>query len=319
MSLSAPSLSDIYDAAARIAPYAHHTPVLQSRSLNAMAGCELFFKCENFQRVAAFKFRGACNAVFALSNVQAARGVVTQSSGNHGAAIALACRLRGIPATVVMPHTAPRIKHAAIIDFGAKIIECETNQADRDRVTTQVIEQTGAVLIHPFNDPQVIAGQATATLELLNQCDRLDAIITPVSGGGLLSGTCLAAHAIDPAIRLYGAEPTGANDAHDSLVSGERITGRHADTICDGLRAELGTLTFAILREHLQKIILIDDEKTLAALQLIIDRLKIIVEPSCAIALAAIFAEPGTFSRQKVGIILSGGNIDLDIRSGLGL
>ncbi len=309
---SVPSLDDIRSAAARIAPHAALTPVLRSRSIDALAGCELHFKCENFQRAGAFKFRGACNAVFSLSESEAARGVVTQSSGNHGAAIALACRLRGVPATVVVPRSAPRIKLAAIRDFGARIVPCETHQADRDRVTAQVLDQTGANLVHPYNDSRVIAGQATATLELLHSVAGLDVVLAPVSGGGLMSGTALAAHYLDPRIEAIGTEPEGARDAHDGLKSGERIVGRIANTICDGLRAELGPLTFRILRQHLSDILLVGDEETVAAMRLIWERLKIVVEPSGAVPLAAVLKHPERFSGRRIGIILSGGNVDLD-------
>lgn len=304
--------ADVLAAAARIAPHAHVTPVLRSRSLDALAGCELHFKCEHLQRVGAFKFRGACNAVFSLSDAEAARGVVTQSSGNHGAAIALACRLRGIHATVVVPRAAPAVKLAAIRDFGAQVVPCDNLQAARDAVTAEVLARTGGVLLHPYNDPRVIAGQGTATLELLRQASGLDTVIAPVSGGGLLSGTAIAAHGIDPGIRVLGAEPEGARDAHDSLLTGERITGRLADTISDGLRAELGTLTFPILRAHLAGILLVDDAQTVAAMRLVWERLKQVIEPSAAVPLAAVLRHREHFAGRRVGVILSGGNVDLD-------
>jgi threonine dehydratase len=311
--LPVPAFADVLAAAARIAPHAHVTPVLRSRSLDALAGCELHFKCENLQRAGAFKFRGACNAVFSLDADEAARGVVTQSSGNHGAAVALACSLRGIRATVVVPRSAPKVKLAAIRDFGAKIVPCDTAQAARDAVTAEVLSQTGGVLVHPFNDPRVIAGQGTATLELLREAPGLDAVIAPVSGGGLLSGTATAAHGIDPDILVFGAEPEGARDAHDSLVSGERITGRSTDTISDGLRAELGTLTFPILRTHAADILLVDDAQTVAAMRLVWERLKLVIEPSAAVPLAAVLRHRERFAgRRRVGVILSGGNVDLD-------
>lgn len=310
-----PVFADVLAAATRIAPHAHVTPVLRSRSLDAIAGCELHFKCENLQRVGAFKFRGACNAVFSLSEAEAARGVVTQSSGNHGAAVALACRLRGISATVVVPDSAPKVKLAAIRDFGARIVHCGVAQAARDAATAQVLGETGGVLVHPFNDPRVIAGQGTATLELLWQMrgtgdGRLDIVMAPVSGGGLLSGTAIAAHGVDAGITVLGAEPEGAADAHDSLTRGERVTGRVADTISDGLRAELGTLTFPILREHADAILLASDAETVAAMRLIFERLKLVVEPSAAVPLAAVLRHRERFARRRVGIVLSGGNVD---------
>lgn len=310
--LAPPDLPAIRNAAARIAGLAHLTPVLRSRSLDALAGCELHFKCENFQRAGAFKFRGAANAVFSLDEASAAHGVVTQSSGNHGAAVALACRLRGVPAHVVVPANAPKVKLAAIRDFGARIHPCEVAQADRDRVCDRVLAETGGHLVHPFNDARVIAGQGTAALELMHAVPGLEALIAPVSGGGLLSGTVLAAHGLDPGIECYGAEPQGARDAHDSLASGERLTGRKAETICDGLRAELGPLTFAILHAHVRGIVLVEDAATLAAMRLIWERLKIVVEPSAAIAFAAVLTQPERFAGRRVGVILSGGNLDLD-------
>jgi threonine dehydratase len=306
-----PILEDIRSAARRIQGRAHRTPVMSSRSLDALAGCSMFFKCENLQRVGAFKFRGACNAVMSLTDEEASRGVVTQSSGNHGAAIALACRDRGIQATVVVPRNAPAVKLAAIRDFGARIVPCEVAQADRDHVTSQVLASTGGNLIHPFNDARVIAGQGTAALELIETVDGLDDLITPVSGGGLLSGTAIAAHGLSSDVRIVGAEPEGARDAHDSLAAGRRITGRTADTICDGLRAELGTLTFRILSEHVDSILLASDTQTRAAMRMIWERLKLIVEPSGAIVLAAILHHREQFEGRRVGVILSGGNVDL--------
>ncbi|MEH6414616.1 pyridoxal-phosphate dependent enzyme [Pseudomonas sp. CGJS7] len=309
----APTYADILAAAARIAPHAHATPVLRSRALDQLAGCELHFKCENLQRGGAFKFRGACNAVYSLSDEEVARGIVTQSSGNHGGAIALAASLRGGQATVVAPHNTPKVKLAAIQAYGARIVHCEPDQASRDAATAQVLAHTGGVLVHPFNDARVIAGQGTATLELLASAPRLDAVIAPVSGGGLCSGTAIAAHGHDPDIAVYGAEPAGAADAHDSLREGRRITGRKADTVCDGLRAELGTLTFPILRSHLREILLTDDRQVIAAMRLIFERMKLVVEPSGAVPLAVVLAHPALFAGQRVGLIVSGGNVDLDL------
>jgi threonine dehydratase len=310
---AAPTYSDILAAAARIAPHAHATPVMRSRVIDEAAGCELHFKCENLQRGGAFKFRGACNAVFSLSDEEVARGIVTQSSGNHGGAIALAARLRGGRATVVAPHNTPKVKLAAIRAYGADIVHCEPEQSARDAATAQVLARTGGVLVHPFNDPRVIAGQGTATLELLASAPQLDTVIAPVSGGGLLSGTAIAAHGHDPSIAVYGAEPEGARDAHDSLLEGRRITGRRTDTICDGLRAELGTLTFPILRSHLRDICLVDDRQVIAAMRLIWERMKLVVEPSGAVPLAVVLAYPALFAGRRVGLIVSGGNVDLDL------
>jgi threonine dehydratase len=309
---TAPTLLDIRDAAARIAPHAQVTPVLRSRSLDALAGCELHFKCEHLQRIGAFKFRGAANAVFGLDPAQAARGVVTQSSGNHGAAVALACRLRGIAAHVVVPRSAPRIKLAAIRDFGATVVPCEVAQADRDRVTAEVLARTGGELVHPFDDARVIAGQGTATLELLQQVPGLDAVIAPVSGGGLLSGTALAAKGAQPGIQVYGAEPEQASDAYESLRQGRRITDMTPDTICDGLRAQLGPLPFAILSRHCDAMLLAGEAQIVAAMRLVWERLKQVVEASAAVPLAAILRHPERFRGRRVGVILSGGNVDLD-------
>jgi threonine dehydratase len=307
-----PTLQDLRDAQRRIAPHARRTPVLRSDALDEMAGCRLHFKCESLQRGGAFKFRGACNAVFSLDDADAARGVLTQSSGNHGAAVALACRLRGIPATVVVPRSAPRIKLAAIRGYGAEIVECEVAQASRDAATATELARRQSAFVHPYNDARVIAGQGTATLELLADVEAIDTLIAPVSGGGLLSGTAIAAHGTDPALRVFGAEPEGAADAHDSLRSGERITGRTANTICDGLRAELGPLTFGILREHAAGILLASEAEIIAAMRLLWEHLKLVVEPSAAVPLAAILREPALFAGRDVGVILSGGNVDLD-------
>jgi threonine dehydratase len=307
-----PVLADLRAAQARIAPHAVLTPVLRSDALDALADCQLHFKCESLQRAGAFKFRGACNAVFSLDDAAAARGVLTQSSGNHGAALALACRLRGVPATVVVPRGAARIKLAAIRDYGAHIVPCETAQSDRDRVTAGVQADSGASFVHPYNDARVIAGQGTATLELLAAVPGIDSVIAPVSGGGLLSGSAIAARGVDPGIRVFGAEPEGARDAHDSLAGGERITGRPTKTICDGLRAELGPLTFGILRQHGVSILLADEAEIIAAMRLLWDHLKLVVEPSAAVPLAVILRHRALFAGRRVGVILSGGNVDLD-------
>ncbi|HTA64512.1 MAG TPA: pyridoxal-phosphate dependent enzyme [Xanthomonadaceae bacterium] len=303
---------DILDAAARIAPHAHLTPVLRSSSLDALAGCTLHFKCENLQRIGAFKFRGACNAVFSLPPDLAARGVATHSSGNHGAALALAARLRGIPAHVVVPENAARVKREAIARQGARIVDCAANMAARDAAVAEVIAATGASLVHPFADPRVIAGQGTVALELLRQTDGLDILVAPVGGGGLLSGCAIATRAVSPGTKLWGAEPAAAADAHDSLREGRLITDRIPQTICDGLRGHLAPITFAILRSHLDGIALADEDEIVAAMRLLWERLKILVEPSGAVGLAAVLRERERFAGQRVGIVLSGGNVDLD-------
>ena len=305
------SIDAVREAAARIAAHARVTPVLQSAAIDRIAGASLHFKAEHLQRAGAFKFRGACNAVFSLDAAAAARGVVTQSSGNHGAAIALACRLRGIPATVVVPRGAPQVKLAAIADFGARIVPCEVSQHDRDRVTAQVLSETGGELIHPFDAPRVLAGQGTATLELLHQVPGLDAIIAPVSGGGLLSGTLIAAKALNPGIAVFGAEPEGAADACASLRQRRRIVDMRPDTICDGLRAHLSERTFTILSRHCDGILLASDEEVRQAMRLVFERMKQVVEPSGAVALAALLRARARFAGRRVGIVLSGGNLDL--------
>ena len=306
-----PELDAIHAAAQRIAPHVHHTPVLRSRSLDALAGATLFFKAEHLQRVGAFKFRGACNAVFWLDESQAARGVVTQSSGNHGAAIALACKLRGIQATVVVPRSAPQVKLAAIADFGARIVPCEVAQQDRDRVTAQVLAQTGGELIHPFDDARVIAGQATVALELMQQVDALDVVIAPVSGGGLLSGTALAVKALNPLVEVWGAEPEGASDAFESLRQRRRITEMVPNTICDGLRAQLSERTFGILSQRCDGVLLASDAEVRGAMRLLFERMKQVIEPSGAIGLAALLRASSNFVGKRVGIVLSGGNVDV--------
>jgi len=307
-----PTFDDIRQAAVRIAPHAQVTPVLRSASLERLAGCRLHFKCENFQRAGAFKFRGAANAVFGLSEAQAARGVLTQSSGNHGAAIALACRLRGIPARVVVPRNANATKVAAIRDFGAEVIFCEPGIAARDAALREVLEQHGGEVVHPYNDARVIAGQGTATLELLAAQPQLDTVLAPVGGGGLLSGMAIAAQTLAPGIRVFGAEPEQARDAHDSLERGVLLSGQPVDTICDGLRGELGTLTFAILRERADGILLASEAEIVEAMRLVWQRLKILIEPSCAVPLAVVLKNPQLFAGREVGMILSGGNVDLD-------
>ncbi len=312
LDFSAPTLDDLWRAAERIATHAARTPVLRSRSIDAETGAELLFKCENFQRIGAFKFRGACNAVFALDADTAARGVATHSSGNHAAALALAARLRGIPAHVVMPENTVRVKVESVRRLGAEIIFCAPTNAARVETLARVVTATGAVEVHPYANPQVIAGQGTATLELIREVGRLDAVIAPVSGGGLLAGTAIAARGLCPAAAVFGAEPEGADDAARSFASGVLQGNQQVDTISDGLRADLGAPNFAILRAAGTRILTVSDAETLAAMRLVYERLKIVVEPSCATPLAAIRKYPAHFAGRKVGVILSGGNVDLD-------
>ena len=305
-----PDFSAIEAAAARIAPHAHRTPVMRSHSLDVLAGAELHFKCEHLQRVGAFKFRGACNAVWSLGDADAARGVVTHSSGNHGAALALAARTRGIPAHVVVPEGAVRSKVAAIEAYGATLHRCAPTIAAREAAAEAVREATGATLVHPYTDPRVIAGQGTAALELLREVDGLDALVTPVGGGGLIGGSALAARALAPGIAMFAAEPSGAADAYESLRRGTRVTDIVPDTVCDGLRGTIGAINFELLGACAVRVLTVDDDDTLAAQRLIAARLKQVVEPSSAIALAAVFVHRDLFSGRRVGIILSGGNVD---------
>jgi threonine dehydratase len=307
-----PVFADVLAAAARIAPHAQVTPVLRSHSLDALAGAELHFKCENFQRVGAFKFRGACNAVWALTDEAAALGVVTHSSGNHGAALALAARTRGIRAHVVVPEGAVKSKLAAIQAYGATLHRCAPTMAAREAMAAQVQAETGARLVHPFTDPLVIAGQGTAALELLREAAALDAVLTPVGGGGLVGGTAIAVAGVAPATRVIGAEPAGAADAFESLRRGERVTDLVPDTVCDGLRGTLGAINLALLQRHGVDVLLVEDRETLAAMRLVWERLKILVEPSCATVLAAVLRHRERFAGQRLGLILSGGNVDLD-------
>jgi threonine dehydratase len=299
-------------AAARIAPYAHRTPVLRSRSLDELTGATLHFKCENLQRVGAFKFRGACNAVFALDEATAARGVVTHSSGNHGAALALAARVRGIPAHVVVPEGAVASKLAAIEAHGAVIHRCAPTIAAREAAAARVQADTGATLVHPYTDPFVIAGQGTATLELLAETGPLDALVTPVGGGGLISGSAIAGHGLRPGLAVFGAEPEGAADTFESLRRGQRVTDLVPDTICDGLRGTVGEENLAIVRAEAVRVLLVSDAETVAAMRLAWGRLKQVIEPSCATVLAAVMRYPEHFAGKRVGLILSGGNVDLD-------
>ncbi len=306
------TLADIRDAAARIAPHAQVTPLLHSRSLDDLAGAKLHFKCENLQRMGAFKFRGACNAVWSLPEDVAQRGVVTHSSGNHGAALALAASTRGILCHVVVPEGAVKSKLAAIERYGAQLHHCAATIAAREQTAARVQQQTGATLIHPYADPRVIAGQGTAALELLRQSGGVDVLITPVGGGGLSSGCAIAARGVSPGIAIYAAEPEGAPDAYESFRRGERFTDIVPQTIADGLRGTLGEINFALMRDNVNAVLLVSEAQIVAAMRLIWERLKQIVEPSSATVLAAILRHPQHFAGKRVGVVLSGGNVDLD-------
>ena len=307
-----PVFDDVLAAAVRIAPYIHHTPVLTSRTLNKMTGATIFLKTENFQRVGAFKARGACNAVFALSEDEIQRGVATHSSGNHAQAIAYAAGLRDIPAIVVMPEDAPPVKVAAVQDYGARIVWAGSNPLDRENTLETVLAESGAIFVHPSNNFHVIAGQGTAALELLQEVPDLDIVMTPVGGGGLLAGTALAAKGLSPRTRVVGAEPETVDDAARSLRDGRIYPPTNAYTIADGLRTFLGDITFPIIREHVSEIVTVSEGAIVAAMRLMWERMKIIIEPSSAVPVAALFEHPDLFSGSQIGIILSGGNVDLD-------
>ena len=308
----APSFDDVRAAAERIDGQVHRTPVLRSSRLDALAGAELYFKCENLQKVGAFKFRGATNAVFALPDEAARRGVATHSSGNHAAALALAARNRGIAATIVMPRTAPAVKKAAVAGYGAEIVYCEPTLAAREATLAEVVARTGATVVHPYNDPLVIAGQGTAALELLEQVPDLAVVMTPVGGGGLTSGTALTVAALAPAARVIAAEPAAADDAYRSLREDRIVPSLDPQTVCDGLRTSLGELTFAIIRRHVAAILTVGEAEIITAMRLLWERTKLLVEPSSAVPLAALLAHPDRFAGLRVGIIVSGGNVDLD-------
>jgi threonine dehydratase len=309
---SLPDIEQIRAAAARIAPHARITPVMRHAALDALSGAELYFKCEHLQRGGAFKFRGACNAVWALSDAQAAHGVVTHSSGNHGNALALAAATRGIAAHVVVPEGAVRAKVEAIERAGAILHRCAPTQAAREAKCAEVQAATGAELVHPYADTRVMAGQGTVALELLQQAPELDALITPVGGGGLASGVAIAAHAIHPDMALFGAEPQGADDAAQSLARGKRVTDVVPDTLCDGLRALVGVSNLDALQQHQVQLITVSDSEVIAAMRLIWTELKQVVEVSSATVLAAILQQPGRFAGRRVGVVLTGGNVDLD-------
>ncbi len=306
-----PDLEMIRAAARRIQADIHRTPVLTCASLDDMAGARLYFKCENLQRCGAFKIRGATNAIALLSEEEARRGVVTHSSGNHAAALSLAARARGTTAWIVMPSNAPEVKKAAVRAYGGRITECAPTVAAREAAAQEIIERTGAVMIHPYNDARIIAGQGTAALELLTEIPDLDFILAPVSGGGLLSGTAIAAKGVRPQIRVIGCEPKNADDAFRSKASGKIEPMEHPDTIADGLRASLCERTFAVIRERVDEVALVSEEEIVAAMRSVWERMKIIIEPSAAVAAAVALFRKVDWQGKKVGVILSGGNVDL--------
>lgn len=308
-----PDIEAIRAAAARIAPFIHRTPVLTCRTLDEMSGARLFFKCENLQKAGAFKIRGAVNAVFSLDADTLRAGVATHSSGNHGAALALAAALRGVPACVVVPKDAASPKLAAIAGYGAKVVLCPPTAAGREAGLARVVAETGACMVHPFDDERVIAGQGTAALELCADVPDLDVVITPVGGGGLLSGTAIAVRAVSPGTQIMGAEPAGADDAARSLRAGKIVANTVVHTLADGLRAtRLGNLTFPLIRAHVSDIVTVSDTEIVAAMRLIWARMKLVVEPSAAVPLAAVLSGRMDVAGKQIGILLSGGNVDLD-------
>ena len=304
------TVDDIKKAHSRIEPYIQMTPVLRSASLNQLSHAKLYFKCENFQKTGSFKIRGASNAILQLSKKDLSKGVITASSGNHGAALSLIVKRLGGVVKVVMPNNTPRIKVKNVLRNGGKVIWCKPNQDSRDKTLAKLMEDTGSVLVHPYDDKRIIAGQGTTALELLSKCPDLEIIIVPISGGGLLAGTL--SYLKNKNIKVYGAEPAMASDAFRSLESGKIETNKSTNTICDALRAQIGKVTFPIISKYVDGIITVSEEDIIYTMKLIWERLKIIVEPSCSIVLASVLKNKSSFKGKKIGLILSGGNVDLD-------
>ena len=307
-----PTLNDIQQAAERIKPYAHRTPVLTNESLNQKVGAQVYLKCENLQKVGAFKFRGACNAVYSLTDEEAAHGVVTHSSGNHAQALALAAKMRGIPAYIVMPSNAPQVKKDAVAGYGGQITFCEPTLAARESTMEGIRQKTGATVVHPYDNEKVIAGQGTAALELLEDVPDLDVIITPVGGGGLLSGTSIAAMGIKKGIRVIAGEPEKADDAFRSLQADRIIPSENPKTIADGLLTSLGALTFPIIQQNVEQIVTVSEEGIITTMKFVWERAKIIIEPSSAVAIGVLWENKINLHRLKIGVIISGGNVDLN-------
>lgn len=307
-----PTFDDALAARTRIAPHVHVTPVMTSRFVNDLVGGELFFKCENFQRAGAFKARGASNAVFGLSDAQAARGVATHSSGNHGTCLSYAAGRRGIPCTVVMPHSAPQAKKDAVRGYGGRVVECEPSTSSREAVFAGVLAETGAEFVHPYNDPRVIAGQATCAMEFIEQVPGLDAIMAPIGGGGLISGTCLALSHLAPGVEIFAAEPAQADDAARSFRAGHIIADDAPVTVADGLKVPLKDLTWHFVKSHVSDILTAEEDEIIAAMKLTWARMKLVMEPSCAVPLAVILKNRDRFKGRRVGVVLTGGNVDLD-------
>ena len=307
-----PTYEDVEQAHQRVAPHIHQTPVLTSTYFNDLTGADLFFKCENFQKAGAFKVRGACNAVFGLSDELASKGVATHSSGNHALSLSYAAGRRGIPVTVVMPRTAPEAKKAAVRGYGGTIVECEPSTSSREETFAKVVASSGADFVHPYNDPRVIAGQATCSKELLTQVDALDAVIAPIGGGGMISGTCLTLSNTAPGVKIYAAEPLNADDAARSFRAGHIIADDAPQTIADGLKVPLKELTWHFVSNHVTDILTATEEEIIDAMKLTWQRMKIVIEPSCAVPLATIIKNRDLFACKRVGVIITGGNVDLD-------
>lgn len=305
------AIQDIRQAAQRIKPYIHRTPVLTNESLNQKVGAHVFMKCENFQKVGAFKFRGASNAVWSLSDEEAKRGICTHSSGNHAQALALAAKLRGIPAYIVMPNNAPQVKKDAVAGYGGQITFCEQTLESRESNLERIKNETGANVVHPYNDERVIAGQGTATLELLEEIPNLDVIIAPVGGGGLISGTAIAATETKRGIRVLAAEPEMADDAFRSMKEKKIIPSENPKTIADGLLTSLGTLTFPIIQERVEQVVTVSEASMIESMKFVWERAKIVIEPSAATVIAVLWEKKIDLSGLNVGVILSGGNVDL--------
>ncbi|NPV87000.1 MAG: pyridoxal-phosphate dependent enzyme [Anaerolineae bacterium] len=310
--MSQTTIEDVLRAAVRIRPYIHHTPVMTCESLNRQVGAQVFLKCENLQKVGAFKFRGACNVVFALSGEQAQRGVATHSSGNHAQALSLAARLRGIPAYIVMPENAPAVKKAAVAGYGGQITFCAPTLQAREATLAQVIGQNGAVEVHPYDNDQIIAGQGTAALELIQQTGELDVVLAPVGGGGLLSGSAITTRALLPRARVIAAEPEMADDAYRSLQAGHIIPSVSPRTVADGLLTSLSPRTFAVIQRDVEQIVTVSEEAIIAAMRFVWERAKLLIEPSAAVPLGLLWERKIRLDGLRVGVILSGGNVDLE-------
>lgn len=307
-----PTYDDVIKAHERVRPYIHRTPVLTSSFMNDLTGAELFFKCENFQKAGAFKVRGACNAVFGLDEEKAQIGVATHSSGNHALSLSYAAGRRGIPCTVVMPRTAPEAKKAAVRGYGGTIVECEPSTSSREAVFAEVVAKSGAEFVHPYNDPRVIAGQGTCSKELVEDIEGLDAVIAPIGGGGMVSGTCLTLSNIAPQIKIYAAEPKNADDAYRSFKAGHIIADDAPSTIADGLKVPLKELTWHFVSNHVEDILVATEQEIIDAMYLTWQRMKIVMEPSCAVPLATIIKNKEIFAGKRVGVIVTGGNVDLN-------